>query len=272
MILIYMIITPPAIIAVAQGSLICNLTEPGAQMCFGFLGEPLIFYLPTIPHTRTSLTKNKDVILRLKNNSLINMNENFKNRTFLGNGIFNLTKATKNDSGEYTMEQYNSTDGVLLHTVNIYLDILDHLTVSCSSEQYDLEFIFSLDANMLIQTRAKTPEKQSVSNATMSLHGQLMGKLMCMIVQSNFSREQTVIHLTGCSGTKSPLCIVTVAVVGGVAILLILAMFFGTRHFKKTTDIMTVNEDDAEDDIIYSDVKVKQRTRKATPRSNQDAS
>lgn len=34
----------------------------------------------------------------------------------------------------------------------------------------------------------------------------------------------------------------TVAVVGGVAILLILAMFFGTLHFKNTAGIMTVNE------------------------------
>lgn len=76
----------------------------------------------------------------------------------------------------------------------------DRLTVSCSSEQYDLEFIFSLDTNVLIQTRANSPEKQSISNATMSLHGQLMGKLMCMIVQNNVSREQTTIHLTGCSG------------------------------------------------------------------------
>lgn len=79
------------------------------------------------------MTKNKDVILRLKNNSLVNINENFKSRTFFGNGIFNLTKATKNDSGEYTMEQYNSTDGVLLHTVHIYLAILGKTKQSLSS-------------------------------------------------------------------------------------------------------------------------------------------
>ncbi|CAI5642994.1 uncharacterized protein LOC102083115 isoform X2 [Oreochromis niloticus] len=379
MILIYMIIAAPAMTAVAQGSSECNLTEPGPQTCFGVLGEPLVFYIPNKPHIKTSLKKSTDNILTLKNDTLISLNEKYKNRTiFFTNGTLKLNKATKNDSGAYRMETHNSTDGVLLYAVNIHLHILapvsepavtqmclspnqmtvscfsegaevkfilslddktnlqptgngienhnisnvtinlpgqlmgnltcvaqnnvsrkqtiTHLTsctapvskpavsqmclspeqrtVSCSSEGDEVEFIFLLDDNVLIKTQPNISENHNISNVTISLHGQLLGKLMC-IVQNNISREQTIIHLIRCAGNISDHCVVTVAVVGSIAILLILAVFLGIRKFQKTTGIMTVNEDDPEEDVVYSDVRLKQdgrETREAPPISNQDES
>ncbi|XP_039888170.1 uncharacterized protein LOC120733804 isoform X2 [Simochromis diagramma] len=298
MILIYIIIATPAMTAVAQGTLQpvnrsseCNLTEPGPQTCFGVLGEPLVFYLPTKPHMKTSFKKSTENILTLINDTLIRLNEKYKNRTiFFPNGTLKLEKATKHDSGEYNMETHSSTDGVLLHTVNIHLHILapvsepavlqmclspQQMTVSCSSEGDEVEFTLFLDDNFLIKTQPSIAENRNISNVSISLHGQLLGKLMC-IVQNNISREQTIIHLISCTGNISDHCIVTVAVVvSAVAILLILAVFLGIRKFKNTTGIMTVNEDEAEEDVVYSDIRLKQlarETRETPPISNQDES
>ncbi|XP_042083109.1 uncharacterized protein LOC121815594 isoform X2 [Haplochromis burtoni] len=291
MILIYIIIATPAMTAVAQGSSECNLTEPGPQTCFGVLGEPLVFYIPTKPHMKTSLKKSTDNILTLINDKLFVLNEKYKNRTTVStNGTLKLEKATKHDSGEYNMETHSSTDGVLLHTVNIHLHILapvsepavmqmclspQQMTVSCSSEGDEVEFTLFLDDNLLIKTQPSIAENRNISNVTISLHGQLLGKLMC-IVQNNISREQTIIHLISCTGNISDHCIVTVAVVvSAVAILLILAVFLGIRKFKNTTGIMTVNEDEAEEDVVYSDIRLKQlarETRETPPISNQDES
>ncbi|XP_026038084.1 uncharacterized protein LOC113030660 isoform X1 [Astatotilapia calliptera] len=380
MILIYIIIATPAMTAVPQGSSECNLTEPGPQTCFGVLGEPLVFYIPTKPHMKTSLKKSTEKILTLINDTLISLNEKYKNRTiFFPNGTLKLEKATKNDSGEYSMETHSSTDGVLLHTVNIHLHILapvsepavmqmclspkqmtvscfsegdevelilslddklliqttanstennsvsnvtinlpgqlmgnltcvaqnnasrkqtithltsctapvsepavlqmclspQQMTVSCSSEGDEVEFTLFLDDNLLIKTQPSIAENRNISNVSISLHGQLLGKLMC-IVQNNISREQTIIHLISCTGNISDHCIVTVAVVvSAVAILLILAVFLGIRKFKNTTGIMTVNEDEAEEDVVYSDIRLKQlarESRETPPISNQDES
>ncbi|CAI5642990.1 unnamed protein product [Oreochromis niloticus] len=218
MILIYMIITAPAMTAVAQGSSECNLTEPGPQTCFGVLGEALVFYIPNKPHIKTSLKKSADNILTLKNDTLISLNEKYKNRTiFFTNGTLKLNKATKNDSGEYSMETHNSTEGVLLHTVNIHLHILapvsepavtqmclspKQMTVSCSSEGDEVEFILSLDDKLLIQTKANSIENNSVSNVTINLAGQLMGNLTC-VAQNNVSRKQNITHLTSCAAPVS---------------------------------------------------------------------
>ncbi|XP_042083108.1 uncharacterized protein LOC121815594 isoform X1 [Haplochromis burtoni] len=345
MILIYIIIATPAMTAVAQGSSECNLTEPGPQTCFGVLGEPLVFYIPTKPHMKTSLKKSTDNILTLINDKLFVLNEKYKNRTTVStNGTLKLEKATKHDSGEYNMETHSSTDGVLLHTVNIHLHILapvsepavsqvclsrKQMTVSCSSEGDEaelilsvdnktklqptangkennnisnvtinlpgqlmgnltcvaqnivsreqtiihltscaalvskpavsqvclspeqktvnfssegdeVEFILLLDDNLLIKTQPKIAENHSISNVTISLHGELMGKLMC-IVQNNISREQTIIHLIRCAGTNSPVSVVIVVVLTSVAALLLTLLF-------------TVNKDVAVNNIFYSKI------------------
>ncbi|CAI5642992.1 unnamed protein product [Oreochromis niloticus] len=269
MILVYMIVTALARTALAQGALECNLTQPGPQKCFGVLDEPLMFYLPTNTHTKTSLKKNASNILTLSHYSLSAINEKYKNHiTVFKNGTFKINKSTKNDSGEYMVEIHSSTNGSLLHTKNIYLDIQEPATsqlclspeqkiISCSSEGDEVEFMLSLDDNLLLQTTTKSTEKHSISKVTVTLHGQLVGKLAC-IVQNNVSSGQKIIHVTSCTGT-----VVTVAVVASIGtLLLVLAVFFGVKHFNKKTDPMTVNKDHSEDNIIYSDVRVKQHARK----------
>ncbi|XP_035761279.1 uncharacterized protein LOC118453806 [Neolamprologus brichardi] len=220
MILIFMIVVAPAMTAVGQGSSECNLTEPGPQTCFGVLGEPLVFYLPTNPHIKTSLKKSTENILTLiiHYDTLISLNEKYKNCTTVStNGTFKLNKAIKNDSGEYTMETHSSTEGVLLHTVNIHLHILapvsepavtqmclspKQMTVSCFSEGDQVEFILSLDDKLLIQTTANSIENRNISNVTINLPGQLMESLTC-VAQNNVSRKQNITHLTSCTAPVS---------------------------------------------------------------------
>ncbi|XP_019219205.1 uncharacterized protein LOC109203855 [Oreochromis niloticus] len=276
MILTSMIIAAVTTAPLAQGFLDCNLTQPISHKCFGILGQPLMFYLPTSLNTKTRLEKNTDIILKLANYSLLNINEKYRSRsTFFTNGTFMLRSATKNDSGGYKMEKHTS-DGVLLHTIIVELDILapvsepaisqtclspEQKTVSCFSEGDEVEFTLSLHDNSLIQTRPKKTDKHNVSNIAISLHGQMMGDLTC-IVQNNVSRAQTVVHLRSCKDTVSHLSVVNVVVVTSISILLlVLALFLGMKCFNKTTNSITVNEVDAEEEVVYSDVRVKQQTK-----------
>ncbi|CAI5642993.1 unnamed protein product [Oreochromis niloticus] len=286
MILTSMIIAALTTAPLAQGFSECNLTQPRSHKCFGILGQSLIFYLPTSLNTKTKLEKNTDIILKLKNYSLLNINEEYKSRsTFFTNGTFMLSSATKNDSGEYKMEKHAS-NGLLLHKTIVELDILapvskpavsqmclspEQKTVSCFSEGDEVEFTLSLHDNSLIQTRPKKTDKHNVSNIAISLHGQMMGNLTC-IVQNNVSREQTVVRLRSCTDTISNLSVLNVVVVTSISILLlVLVLLLGMKCFNKTTNRITVNEVDAEEDVVYSDVRVKQQTNKTTTTSHQNA-
>ncbi|XP_039474064.1 uncharacterized protein LOC120442211 [Oreochromis aureus] len=283
MILTSMIIAALTTAPLAQGFSECNLTQPRSHKCFGILGQPLIFYLSTSLNTKTRFEKNTDVILNLKNYSLLNINEKYRSRsTLFTNGTFMLSSATKNDSGEYKMEKHAS-DGVLLHKIIVELDILapvsepaisqmclspEQKTVSCFSEGDEVEFTLSLHDNSLIQTRPKETDNHNVLNITISLHGQMMGNLTC-IVQNNVSREQRVIRLRSCTDKVSHLSALNVVVVASTSILLLdLALLLGIKYFNRTTNPITVNEVHAA--VVYS-VRVKQHTRKTPTTSHQNA-
>ncbi|XP_044079553.1 uncharacterized protein LOC122888777 [Siniperca chuatsi] len=218
--------------------------------------------------------------------------------TCFTNGTFKLHNARKTDSGDYKLQTYAS-DGKLLQTINKHLEIQapvskpavsqmclspEQMNISCSSEGDGVEFILTLDGLLLMQTTGHSqslsnwtvnmqslagskPEqdKPSVSNVTISLHGQLTGNLMCN-VRNNVSREETVIRLTSCKGFISHSSFVTVAVIASAAtLLLLLALFLGIKHLNKKPRPMTVNEDNTEDEIVYSDVRVMKDTRKSRP-------
>ncbi|CAK6976288.1 uncharacterized protein LOC122995085 isoform X1 [Scomber scombrus] len=152
------------------------------------------------------------------------------------------------------------------------------MEVSCSSEGDEVQFIFSLDDHLLMQTRtynhsqqnwtvdtqSLTTDKAHVSNVSINLYGQLIGNLTCR-VWNNFSRDETVIHLKSCKGCTSCFPVVTVAVLTSAATMLLhVALCVGLKHLhkKKTTPTMTVNEGNSDNEIIYSDVSVMKNTRK----------
>ncbi|XP_071317336.1 uncharacterized protein [Trachinotus anak] len=286
---IYMIIT--MLTALAKGAMECNLSEAtGPQQCLGALGKPLIFLLTNGTNKKTSLRRNSDVILDIKGDcdaAVLITNKYSDRSAFFANGTFNLETVTKNDSGDYTFERYDH-DGKLLQKIDIHLEIQapvsepavsqmclspEQMKVSCSSEGDRVEFILTLDSNLLIQTRAGNTDKQltaGVSNVTIILHGQLTGVLTCN-VRNNVSREETFIHLTSCKGSPSLLCLVTAAVTASIAsLLLLLVLFLGITHFSKKTRPKTVNKDNA-DEVIYSDVRMIKPTRDARPNLRQSS-
>ncbi|XP_047464014.1 uncharacterized protein LOC125021831 [Mugil cephalus] len=255
MIWTYMIITSLATTALSKGSLECNLTNPTptTKQCLGKLGAPLIFYLPTS-------TKFTYLLYLLKRGNVIDTNNN---------GTLKLNKASREDSGDYLLETFNSTSGQRLNEIRIHVEIQapvsklavsqtclspEQMKVSCSSEGDGAEIILHLDNNSLIHSRATA--KHNVSNVTVSLHGQLTGNLTCD-AQNNISREQTVIQLTSCStsGNNCPVLLVTVAVRASAAALLLLLSLSLVLSFRylKSRRSMTVKYDVAKDEIAYSD-------------------
>ncbi|XP_050934491.1 uncharacterized protein LOC108893970 isoform X2 [Lates calcarifer] len=292
MISIYLIITALATTALGKGSFECSFSEPtGDQQCFGAVGQPLLFHLPTTADTNMKLTKDdKYMILKVDKNQIVSLNKEYVNQSEnVTPGTLNLGNAMKRHSGDYMLEEFGS-NGTLVKKINVHLEIRvpaskpdvsqtclspEQMSVSCSSDGEGVEFILTLDGQLLIRSRdhslspadmqsltGSTAEqnKSSISNITISLHGQLTGNLMCN-VQNNVSRDQTVIHLKSCKDLSSPIPVVTVAVIASAVILLLLvALWFGIRnHHRKsrsTTGPTTINGSHCEDEIVYTDVRV----------------
>ncbi|XP_047464012.1 uncharacterized protein LOC125021830 [Mugil cephalus] len=257
MIWIYMVITFLAMTTLVKGHLKCNFTESTEnKLCVGQLGKPLTFHLPVETNTKKKLTHDSCVIIRITNDSEASIMD-FKGKerfTYFNKGSFQLNKATKADSGSYTLETYNFTSGELLTKTVIQLEIqapvskpvvsqtclsLEQMKVSCSSEGDGAEIILSLDNNLLIQRRATA--KQNALSVVVSLRSELIGNLTCD-VQNNVSREQTVIQLTSCSSSVLGHLSVTlvIAVMAGIAFLfLFLAVVVSIKHCKKTPSPVT---------------------------------
>ncbi|XP_055358066.1 uncharacterized protein LOC121202735 [Betta splendens] len=178
----------------------------------------------------------------------------------------NLACITQNDiSSEQTVIQLRSCKApVSKPEVSQTCLSPEQSVVCCSTEGDGVEFIWRLNNNILIQTRAESTNKPTseVSNVTISLHGQLTGNLAC-ITQNDISSEQTVIQLRSCRGSiHSPFVTVTVAVIASVCTLLLrLALFLYVRHLHKTPRPVA-DEDNGENEIVYSDVRVKSATER----------
>ncbi|XP_026184800.1 CD48 antigen-like [Mastacembelus armatus] len=282
MIFFYMIIATLAT-SLVKGTLDCNISETTADhKCFGELGKPLIFHLPTQRNTKTSLKKNTDIILRTTNKTT-DIKDNFKNRiVFYSNGTLRLNNATKGDFGDYQLEIHDVSDGKLQRTVKINIEIQGPVSepvvsqeclstgqkkVSCSFKGDKVHLTLTLDNNLLIQ---RNTTEHHHHNVTIRLSGQLTGNLTCH-VQNNVSSKKIVIILTSCAGSTSLPSLVTVAVIASVStLLLLLALYFGIKHLNMKRRPQTVNEGNTEDEIIYSDVRVAYRS-KTRPNTHQNA-
>ncbi|XP_061596700.1 T-cell surface antigen CD2-like [Cololabis saira] len=265
--------------AVTKGSMECNLTGPAeSQLCFGAVGKPLIFNLPINKTLQMKLMKNNSSILTLSDKKGEVIDKYRSISTLLNNGAFRINCVTRDDAGDYELEIYSSS-GHHVKRVNVHLKIIEpvsdpnvsqtclspeQMNISCSAEGDGVKFTLSLDDNELMQTREGSTGKLNVSNVSFILHGQLVGKLVCR-VQNDVSSEQTSIQLTSCNDVASlPTGVVAVAVTAGVvSLLLVPAVFLCKKHFRKrTTKPTTVKDGDAEDEIVYSDVRVTPAARK----------
>lgn len=88
--------------------------------------------------------------------------------------------------------------------------------IACSSWGDAVEFNLTLDGQLLMETGqnqsrrnrpanrqptcSKAEEKSSYSDVTVILPGQSTGHFKC-VVRNSISRDETVIYLTGCTGT-----------------------------------------------------------------------
>ncbi|KAK2828267.1 hypothetical protein Q5P01_019301 [Channa striata] len=268
----YIIITALPTAFLTKGVFECKLSQTtAAQQCTGALGKPLRFFLPTNTTEKKNLKKNKDIIFRMLNNNTVDVNKEYSNRSAsFTNGTFQINMITQMDSGDYQLETYNS-DGTSSQTIHFHLEVLapvsqptvsqmclspEQMSVSCSSKGDRLEFIVTLDDNVLIQT-----DKRRSPNVTINLYGQLTGNMMCR-VQNNVSREDTVIQLTACKDSISHPSLVTVAVISTAATLLVFLVFI-------LGIILTAYK--AEDEVVYSDVRLKP-TKKTKASTNQATS
>ncbi|XP_007562130.1 uncharacterized protein LOC103144899 isoform X4 [Poecilia formosa] len=130
-------------------------------------------------------------------------------------------------------------------------------TVSCSAEGEHTHFSFSLDNNPLLHTK---PTSENNGSVTISLNGQLQGNLECK-VQNKVSSKQIIVHLSSCEETRFPAVIVLAS---ATVLLLLLVLFLGIELFKVKIrrSPTTITEGDAEEEIVYSDVRVNQAARK----------
>ncbi|XP_016531850.1 uncharacterized protein LOC103144899 isoform X2 [Poecilia formosa] len=271
MIFIYMMMTFLAPVILATEILACNITQCDREcQCYGATGEPLIFYLPV--HTKITLTKNKEVFFKCGDNTCTKTILNYNKSCELAiNGTLTCEHTKKNDSGVYEL-QLHGNDGKFIKTININLQIIAPVsqpamfqkclspgqrTVSCSAEGEHTHFSFSLDNNPLLHTK---PTSENNGSVTISLNGQLQGNLECK-VQNKVSSKQIIVHLSSCEETRFPAVIVLAS---ATVLLLLLVLFLGIELFKVKIrrSPTTITEGDAEEEIVYSDVRVNQAARK----------
>ncbi|XP_068591130.1 uncharacterized protein [Cebidichthys violaceus] len=293
MIFIGMIFATLATAALAKGSIECNLSEAaGARQCFGAVGQLLIFHLTNKANTNIRLTKDGTyLILKIAKNQTETDEEYVTQSEVFTNGTITLGNAMKRHSGDYLLEEHGS-NGVLLKRVNMRLEIQvpvskpavsqmclspDHQrNISCSSEGDAVQFILTLNDLLLVSPSNSTEspsgsknesEQPSISNVTVSLHSEQTGNLTCR-VWNNFSRDETVIHLTSCRDLGSSFPVVTLVVRASVVSLLLLAALCLGLIRRNKRKPAAAAEGNPEDEIVYADVRIK-KTRKT--RSHQSA-
>ncbi|XP_037604176.1 uncharacterized protein LOC119475485 isoform X2 [Sebastes umbrosus] len=235
------------------------------------------------------LTKDdKYIILKTKNQRVIQHEEYVNLFDLFTNGKIKLGHAMKKHSGDYLLEEFGS-DGVLWKKVNVRLEIQapvskpavsqmclspEQMNIRCSSEGDGVEFNWTLNGFLLVPTsqfpsnmtaniesltgKKTERDKPSVSYVTISFLGQQTGNLMCG-VWNNVSRDETVIHLTGCKDFVSSFPVMIVAVTASaVTLLLLVALCLGIIKLHNKPRSTTVNEDNTEEDVIYTTVRIIQ--------------
>lgn len=97
-----------------------NFSEPTGALCFGAVGQLLIFHLP---NTDIRLKKDGDGLILKAQNHRVTLYGKYRNEYELfTNGTFKLGKATKKRSGDYVLEEFGS-NGTLLKKVKVHLEI-----------------------------------------------------------------------------------------------------------------------------------------------------
>ncbi|KAM9846993.1 uncharacterized protein ACBR49_010239 [Aulostomus maculatus] len=287
-IFICVIVTLESTATLIKGSEECNLTKlRDDRLCFGTVGQPLIFHLPDSADKMITLTKDgQQVILKIskKKKRIYHYHGKYTNPEF------KLENVTKILSGNYSMEVF-AMNGTSMKKVSFTLKVQaplsapavsqtclspEQMKLTCSSEGDEVQFTLSLDGYELMQTRDDKPSQRNwtqnligigdkqdggwVSNVSIRLHGQQTGDIKCH-VQNKVSRSETVVHLKSCEEFLFPRP--AVAVISSAVTLLLVVLGFGLKHIYKKTRPASVTESNF-DNVIYSDVVVRKKSRKTS--------
>ncbi|XP_024862785.2 uncharacterized protein LOC112450684 [Kryptolebias marmoratus] len=260
MIAVFLTFAAFAAAALAKGLNECSFEDAAeTHQCHGVEGQQLIFHLSNKRNSELRLTKDENhrILRRNKNGTVDKYDIWFED---LQNGTFKLGKAMKKHSGEYLLEEYSFTDGKVMKTVKICLNIHapiskpavsqtcsspESTAVTCLSEGEELKFLLTLDGHSLLET--KTPSQHfskstdgnpRVSSVSINISGQLIGNLVCR-VWNNFSRDETAFYLTACKGFNSPVVPITA---GAVTLFLFVTLGFIVSKLRTKPSPPPVNE------------------------------
>ncbi|CAI5652016.1 unnamed protein product [Oreochromis niloticus] len=263
----------------------CDGRQDGAQ-CYGALGGSVEIKLMdnTSKIPRYHLLKNSLKILDVKDNiALPNITE-YRSVIFPCNGTFRLSDLSRNDSGNYTLQTFDS-DGRSTgeRTFQLFIQApvssvlllseclsLGERRVSCSSEGGDSpQYSWTLDGRTLTDAELLSGNNES-NNITLKQH--VSGRLVCSVKNnvSNVSKEQRIY-----------ICAVILLLMVGVLSVLVIFLVVGIAVIcfqKEKQNNKSVKQKEEEDDQVerravakvevevqYAQVKSTKRSRHTKP-------
>ncbi|XP_025767813.1 T-cell surface antigen CD2-like isoform X1 [Oreochromis niloticus] len=244
----------------------CDGRQDGAQ-CYGALGGSVDIQLMdnTSEISRYQLLKNSLKILDVRNNNVISNTIAYRS-IFPSNGTFRINNLSRNDSGNYTLQTFDSdgkTSGewtlcifvqAPVSSVLLLSECLSQgqMRVSCSSEGGDSpQYSWTLDGCTLTDAELLCGNNET-NNITLKQH--VSGHLVCSVRNnvSNVFKEQRI--CTCEAGILPVIC----GVLSALVIFLTVAAAVICAQRKKQKNTPTKDEEDGQQ-IMYADVRVKKK-------------
>ncbi|KAI4882203.1 hypothetical protein NFI96_021498, partial [Prochilodus magdalenae] len=183
---------------------VCRFTQ--TDPCYGAVGHPL--YLKLEPEYELTLRKFSDLILKVKNQKVIQNHPDYLRWQFVpDNRTVIISRAEKRDSGSYTLDTYDS-GGTARGSYHLQLVIEDvvssvEVTYSCSSSGKGSVYCSSDGENVHYNwTFRGTPHTDQLAdgNQTLLLDKESVGSVTCY-AQNHVSRGNKTIELHPCPDT-----------------------------------------------------------------------
>ncbi|KAL3972936.1 Bcl-2-like protein 13 [Sarotherodon galilaeus] len=236
----------------------CDIKQHGAQ-CYGSLGGNVDIQLMdnTSKTSKYQLMKNSLKILNVRNNKVLPNAEGQRFVFFPSNGTFRIPNMSRNDSGNYTLQTFDS-DGrasgewtlqlfiqAPVSSVLLVSECLSQreMRVSCSSEGGDSpQYSWTLDGRTLTDAEL-LPGNNETNIITLKQH--VSGHLVCSVRNnvSNVIKEERI------STCKAGI----LQVIGGILLALVILLVVGIAiifNQRKKQNYKPTKEKDEEDDQV----------------------
>ncbi|XP_005467759.2 uncharacterized protein LOC102077425 isoform X2 [Oreochromis niloticus] len=243
----------------------CDIKQHGAQ-CYGSLGGNVDIQLMdnTSKTSKYQLMKNLLKILNVRNNKVLPNAEGQRFVFFPSNGTFRIPNMSRNDSGNYTLQTFDSDgrasgDWTLqlfiqapVSSVLLLSECLSQgeMRVSCFAEGGDSpQYSWTLDGRTLTDVEL-LPGNNETNIITLKQH--ISGHLVCSVRNnvSNVSKEE---RISTCEAG-------ILQVIGGVLLALVILLVVGIGiifNQRKKQNYKPTKEKDGEDDRVELRAAVK---------------